>query len=84
MGTFTRWERAKQQSPESQGSVFVLSAGLPPFLPPALGITNSKEPNPLSCPWDFQRLNAPYPWSRSGQRRGQAGGKEMLDQYFPT
>lgn len=26
MGTLTRWERAKKQSPESQGNVFVLSA----------------------------------------------------------
>lgn len=33
-GHLHRWERAKKQSPERQGNVFVLSAGLPSSLLP--------------------------------------------------
>lgn len=82
VGTFTGWERAKKQSPERQGNVFVLSAGLPPFPPPALGITSPMKPNPLSCLWDFQRLNAPSPmeqvWAAERARRRRRNVKSIF------
>lgn len=74
--------KGKKAEPCKPGQCLVLSAGLPPSPPPALGITSSMKPNSLSCLWDFQRLNAPLSkeqvWAAERARRRRRNVKSIF------
>lgn len=73
-GHLHRWERTKKQSPEKAGQCLCTHS-----FPWDYRLHEAK---PSLLPTGFSKAQCPYPWSRSGQQRGQGGGEEMLNQLF--